>query len=250
MHNHDQKTEHKSFTRPDDVRNSESDFADFQITSHEEKQFLPFRYAEKLRLGGTIIPGFTDLTYMPVLLSERLASYSHIWIIEYDVDFAGSWDSLFHQFMNREADLIGTSLYPRRDCQDWIWWKSFEAPLTVSSANFVRSFLPIARFSRRMVESYMEAVESGLWRGHTEALYPTIARHHGLTIEDLGGDGPFTPAHLRNKNYFNTSSQDGHLVPGCFVPAPGTHTSYFHNSPERFSLRGFLYHPVKPLGRP
>ncbi|MBX9711316.1 MAG: hypothetical protein K2X60_09810 [Xanthobacteraceae bacterium] len=218
---------------------------DFLISSAQEQQCLPHRYADKMRHGGTIVPGFTDLSYMPVLRSDRLAKYSFIWIVEYDVDFAGSWDSLFSQMLHSEADLIGTSFYPRADCRDWVWWKSLKAPTTVHESDFVRSFLPLARFSRRMINTYVEAVESENWEGHTEALYPSIARYHKLSIEDLGGEGPFTPAAWRGKNYFNTQSQDGHLVPGTFIPSPGIHSCYFHRSPDAFPTRGFLYHPVK-----
>ena len=51
----------------------------------------------------------------------------------------------------------------------------------------VRSFLPIARFSRRMINCYVDAVRDGRWRGHSEALYPTLARYNGLQIQYLGG---------------------------------------------------------------
>jgi hypothetical protein len=68
--------------------------ADFRVSSFDEASTLPNRYAEKMRRGGSITPGFADLTYMPVLLAQ-LSNYSHIWVLEYDLDFAGAWDAFF-----------------------------------------------------------------------------------------------------------------------------------------------------------
>lgn len=236
--------------RPSGHQHLKDSNADFQVSALDEERCLPRRYADKIRNGGATIPGFTDLTYMPILLGEKLQKYSFIWVMEYDVDFAGSWHLLFSQLSDSRADLMGTSFYPRADCLDWVWWKSLKTPSSVLATDFFRSFLPIARFSRNMIYNFAEAVEGEQWSGHTEALYPTIAKHNNLSIEDLGGTGPFTPTLLRGKNYFNTSSQDGHLKPGSFAPSPGTHSFYFQQSPKEFSMLGYLYHPVKVEGRP
>lgn len=216
---------------------------DFRVSPADETTRLSQRYAEKMRRGGTIIPGFADLTFMPLLL-DQLSHYPHVWGLEYDVDFAGAWSDFFSPLIGRPADLLGTTFYPRTQCPDWMWWSSLETPAEVSLADHVRSFIPIVRLSRRMIDCYAKAVESGGWRGHHEALYPTIARHHGLTIEDLGGDGPFTPQSLRGRNYFN-NPLDGRLMPGTVTTRPPKQTVYFHVAPETFPLGGYLYHPVK-----
>jgi len=217
--------------------------ADFRISPADEQRSLPLRYAEKMRRGGSAIPGFPDLIYMPVL-RDRLTQYTHIWIMEYDVDFAGAWGDFFAPLIGSAADLMGTTIYPRSQCADWMWWPSFETPTEVSDRDHMRAFFPIARFSRRMIECYAAAVQTGDWRGHAEALYPTVARHRGLTIEDIGGDGPFTPKPLRGKNYFNNPA-DGRLRPGSLTTRPPQQTLYFHVAPETFPMRGYLYHPVK-----
>jgi hypothetical protein len=220
---------------------------DFRLSASDEEACLPARHAEKIARGGTIVPGFCDLTYMPALLSPRLANYTHVWIVEYDVDYAGPWDRFFGPLAGSEADLIGTTFYPRQQSLDWMWWPIFEAPPAVSRASHTRSFVPIARFSRRMILQYEKAVRGGEWRGHVEALYPTIARHLGLTIEDLGGDGPFTPRSLVGRNYSNTPSS-ALLRPGTFTTPPANHAAYFHEAPEIFPVPGYLYHPVKVHG--
>jgi hypothetical protein len=218
--------------------------ADFRLSAADEEKYLPARYAEKISQGGNIVPKFTDLTHMPALLSPRLSNYSYIWLVEYDVDFAGRWDQFFSPLLASHADFIGTTLFPRHQSMDWMWWPSFKAPPVVSDAHYTRSFGPVARFSRRMISQYQQITESGEWGGHCEALFPTIAAHYGLTILDFGGNGPFTPRSLVGKNYLNTPSSPL-LRPGTFTTPPADHVSYFHETPEMFPERGFLYHPVK-----
>jgi hypothetical protein len=218
--------------------------ADFRLSAVDEAKYLPARYAEKISQGGTIVPKFSDLAYMPALLSPRLSNYSYIWIIEYDVDFAGRWDQFFSPLLDSHADLIGTTLLPKNRSMDWMWWASFHAPPTVSDAHHTRSFIPVARFSRRMISQYHQVARGGEWQGHSEALFPTVAAHYGLTMLDFGGNGPFTPRSLAGKNYLNTPSSPL-LRPGTFTTPPADHASYFHETPEMFAERGFLYHPVK-----
>ena len=219
--------------------------ADFRVSSSDAKTLLPRRYADMQRRGGRIMPGFTDLTAMPALLDKRLSGYAHIWLVEYDVDFAGPWNVFFAPLAGRKADLITTTLYPRRQCPGWTHWSWFTAPHAVPLGNQVRSFHPIARFSRRLLKRYVESVGSEAWHGHSEALYPTVARHCGFAIEDMGGHGPFTPPSMRGKNYVNRPSVNGDLTEGSFVFRPVRHRAYFHAAPDRFTMRGRLYHPIK-----
>jgi hypothetical protein len=221
--------------------------ADFRVPADGVWQDkFSIRHAEKKARGGTFIPGFPDLIYMPIMLSPELSGYSSIWFLEYDVDFAGPWDAFFGPLVSSQADLIGTTLYRKDQCPGWPFWNGLVTPAKIGSENYIRAFLPIARFSRRMLDCYSKAIQSGNWGGHSEALYPTLARHHSLTIEDLGGHGPFTPTALLGKNYSNLHSpKDGSLEVGTLIYRPVEHTSYFFAAPERFPQRGHLYHPVK-----
>ena len=227
---------------PDQANNG--DFpVDFEIGVKEAAHLLPTRVDQYRLRGANILPGYTDLTYLPALFRAELAACEFIWVMEYDVDYAGHWKNFFKRAMQSSADLIGTTIFPREQNRNWYHWPWFSSPPNVPTEDHLRSFLPIVRFSRRMIETYVEAVKDPRWTGHTEALYPTIAHHHGLVIEDLGGTGPFCPPAQRLKNYLNTPCGD--LAPGTFVYRPVTQATYYQDAPQEFSLRDYLYHPIK-----
>src|SRR5271169_2929986 len=55
--------------------------ADFRVPANgiwQDK--FSARYAEKKARGGTFVPGFVDLVYVPIMLSPELAGYSSIWL--------------------------------------------------------------------------------------------------------------------------------------------------------------------------
>src|SRR5262249_41557255 len=81
-------------------------------------------FKEMQRSGRTY--GFRDLFYFPVL--QRLKHYSHIWFVEYDVDFAGDWDRFFARTIDRRADFLGTTILPQAESKDWGHWHYFVAP--------------------------------------------------------------------------------------------------------------------------
>ena len=53
---------------------------------------------------------------------------------------------------------------------------------------------------------------------------------------------------MRGKNYVNRPSVNGDLTEGSFVFRPVRHRAYFHAAPDRFTMRGRLYHPIKVHG--
>jgi hypothetical protein len=208
--------------------------ADIRISEPVGAQYSPIRFAQMLRWGSAYT--FIDLVFMPVLSSERLQDYSHVWIIEYDVDYAGDWSHFFADAVRSRADFLATTIFARSDSEGWRWWRDFRAPKEVALANHARCFAPIARFSRRMLARYHACVADGAWAGHYEALFPTIALHAGFAVEDLG----------RGTHYTNTPD-DWTLSPGTFIFRPAVAAQYFHENPVSFATPNLLYHPVKPL---
>ena len=207
--------------------------ADFRVSSPESESYAPRRHRQMVAVGN--VYAFVDMIYMPALTSDRLKAYPYVWIIEYDVDFAGDWSRFFVDAVRTDADYVATTILPREDSRDWVWWEHFRTPPDVTPKQHARSFAPIARFSQRMLSLYRASVAVGPWGGHFESLYPTIALHAGLRVADLG----------RGKHYTNTPS-DPSLSPGTFVFRPPIANEYFHENPQGFASPGMLYHPVKP----
>jgi hypothetical protein len=145
--------------------------------------------------------------------------------------------------MGSSADFLGTTVFPRAASEGWHHWTYFASP--PDALDPLRSFGPIFRLSRAMIRCYVEAVETGQWRGHFEAVLPSIARHYDLRIEDLGGVGPFCPKAWRGRNYSNNLDSQS-LCPGTLVYRPVQSTYYFHEAPDHFSQHDVLFHPVKP----
>ena len=247
-------------------------------------RLLPNRYAQMRRLDRWYNRGFPDLAYMPAMMSEQVRHYDYIWLVENDVDYAGHWSEFFYRTMENKADLLTTYAYSRLENRNWDHWGWFKPPPYVSFDQHTSSVNPIARFSRRMLSAYIQAVEYDGWEGHTEALWPTIVRHNGLTISDLGGTGPFCPEEWRNKSYYNpvvdgwdnhppgrgdisdvsprpfwlrNSQKSGTSMPDypdyddspvnkiTFVCYPTVLDSFFYENPPLFRQRNVLYHPVK-----
>jgi hypothetical protein len=218
--------------------------ADFFVREEHARALLPGRFEQYLARGGVLVPGFVDLAFVSTVLTSRLAQYRHVWLVEYDVDFAGDWSAFFRQFTGNTSDLLGTALFPRSQSAKWLHWSWFKAP--VPEHQHYRSFLPIVRFSQRMIGCHREAIESGSWEGHSEAIWPTIANAYGLKMQDIGGLGPHTPVDLHGRNYSHYHNvEDGDLSKGTFVCRPVSRLTYFHETPEQFLDTGYLHHPVK-----
>jgi hypothetical protein len=190
--------------------------------------------------NGRLQMGYMDLVLLPLALRT---TRSKVWLLEYDVDYSGHWATLFEQFRNNSADLLTTTVHSEAYDPSWAFWPTALHPANISSELKTRSFLPLCRVSRAFLHRYRDAVSTGEWRGHYEFLFPTIARAHRLSIEDIGGNGPFTPTERLNRNYENTGR--GHLSPGTFAFRP-SRSFYFHEKPDQFERANMLFHPIKP----
>ena len=198
------------------------------------------RYGAMMRHGG-IQGGFLDTALFPVLRALR---GDHLWVMEYDVDFAGRWNDLFAPFADNDADLLTTSLMHRAQCPGWAHWRRATAPPWVPEDRMVKGLNPLMRLSRDLVNWYPTAMADGAWGGHYEFTLPTSALAAGARVEDLGGDGPFTPPERRGQTYIG-DPPDGRSDDATFVFRP-VRPRYFHEAPENFERPGLLYHPVKP----
>lgn len=168
--------------------------------------------------------------------------FRHYWLIEYDVRFSGSWQSLFSHFASSRADLLATSLAGHQESPGWTRWKSMRlADKAIEQRDFVRGFFPIFRISNAALRQLDIDYRSGV-SGHYECLMPTILHHAGYVLEDIGGDGSFVRDENINRFYLNNRTSNS-LAPGTFIFRPG-----FDQPGDRPNT---LWHPVKyrPLWR-
>lgn len=201
----------------------------------------PWRYSQwqELKRAGRYEGGYMDVVL--ITIADYLSAYDYVWIIESDVDFTGYWGQFFEQFAACEADLLGTTLYPRLLSQSWYHWPNFTGPSSLDPATPFRGFFPVVRLSRQFVRTYQSEVPNE-WAGHYEALWPTIALHRGLKVEDIGGYGPLVPAGRRGCWY--TNNHDPALSFGSFRYRPAIASRYYPMSDAQLP-KNQLCHPVK-----
>jgi hypothetical protein len=203
-------------------------------------QVLPARYRAMEQHGG-VQGGYLDTLLVPVLSGLEA---DHLWVFEYDVDYAGRWDELFGQVADSDADVLTATVMFRHEQPRWTWWRSAAAPPDVPTARWVRSLNPLLRLTRPVLDAYTVALADPRWQGHYEFLLPTTAHEAGLRLEDFGGEGSFVPPG-RERSVYVGKSPHGRPPDLTFGFRPVRH-DYFHERPETFDRRGLLYHPVKP----
>lgn len=197
--------------------------------------------SRQMERHGGHLQGFLDVAWIPRVLAMEAR---RVWVMEYDVDYAGCWADFFAQFADNDCDVLTSSLAHQTETPDWVHWNTASAPPWVQERHFHRCFHPLMRLSRRFALTYGLMVADASWEGHSEFTLATAAAVSNATVEDFGGDGPFTPQGRRGRNYVNDPS-DRDLTPGTFIWRPAR-SHYFHELPEAFPQPNKLYHPIKP----
>jgi hypothetical protein len=203
-------------------------------------EVLPARYRAMEQHGG-VQGGYLDTLFVPVLKGLRA---DHLWLLEYDVDYAGRWDELFARVAESDADMLTTTLMFQHEQPRWPWWRGAAAPPDVPPERWVRSLNPLLRLTPSALDAYAVAVADPRWQGHYEFTLATAARESGLHVEDLGGEGSFVPPG-RQRSVYVGRSPSGRPPDLTFGFRPVRH-DYFHEDPGSFAEKGLLYHPVKP----
>ncbi|MEM7280388.1 MAG: DUF3405 domain-containing protein, partial [Pseudomonadota bacterium] len=137
-------------------------------------------------------PGFTDIPLL--FFFKNKPGYDYYWLVEYDVRYSGSWRQFFSELNQSDADLLCTTLTRIEDLPDWFHWSTLS--LNVPKESYLRGFCPIYRMSQKglgvLHDRYLEGAA-----GHYEGVIPSLFRHQGLKIEDIGGEGDFVPEDRR-----------------------------------------------------
>ena len=88
----------------------------------------------------------------------------------------------------------------RSEDPDWSHWPSLQTPPVAPSDPTV-AFMPISRFSRRLLETLRDVLAVPGWQGHLEAVLPTVAIANRLSVNEIGGSDPRLPSHRRGRHY-------------------------------------------------
>ena len=207
--------------------------------SADEIMSLPYP-AKVSRFDPDNFFGNADLPLMRFLLERP--DYDYYWLIEYDVRFSGAWPQLFTDLSSSSADLLCATMQTWTENSNWAHWDTLvSAGEEVPPERRVKGFMPFLRASRALRKECDARYRRG-WGGHHEVLWPTIASLAGFGLEDIGGNGHFTPAARRGRYYHKTASERSQF-PGTFV----FRSSFAdHNlfGPE-CHFKGTLWHPVK-----
>lgn len=169
--------------------------------------------------GNGLIPGNC---HIPMLAFSRTRSYDQYWFIEYDVQYTGSWQSLFSLTESSDADLLATEVtVPFKD-ETWNQWSTIDLPYE----RVARSYNPFYRVSHRVLDRVSALTSDGYW-AHNEVLLATICHHNGWAVEDLND--------LAQRNW------------GCPIYNIDTFTYRPVLPTSAGCPPSTLYHPVKPL---
>jgi hypothetical protein len=155
--------------------------------------FDPIALPSKLGYGYLtpkgIVPG---CTHFPLVDFAGEHHYAYYWLIENDVEFSGNWGNLIGSCSEDRADLIAAHVTPYKDDPGWIWWRFLTSPLhrPLDPARLLRAFFPVYRISREGL-SRIDRMQRAGWRGHYEALLPTLLNASGMAVADLRKFGQF-----------------------------------------------------------
>lgn len=176
---------------------------DYPITECFENIYT-FNVSELIHEGYTALEnGFLGNCHYPLLKFRKdYSEYEYYWLVEDDVMFSGDWSVLFDAFICDKSDLLTTKIRNYADEPEWYWWRSIKAPKDtfLSENDLFASFNPIYRLSFKALDCLEIEMHKG-WRGHFEAIVPTIVAMYGLTMRDMGGEGRFVKRGTENKFY-------------------------------------------------
>jgi hypothetical protein len=150
---------------------------------------LPLRLGYPYLTRRGVIPGCPHYALIDFARTHRYARYISV---EHDVEFTGDWSVLVGACSSVATGLVAAHLRWYRDAPHWGWWRSLRPPPneTVSVAELVRAFLPVYCISHEALMA-VDTLQRMQWRGHFEALLPTLVSRSGFGILDLNLLHPF-----------------------------------------------------------
>ena len=216
--------------------------ADIVVGDQDGARITPYRYEDHVGRGPLTMSGYVDMIWIAILLNPRLAAFERLWLIEYDVDFSGDWATFFRSADDYEGDLLAAYVRTRSEQPGWAHWSSLVQP-EGAPPEPTAAFLPISRYSRRLLETFRAVLSVAGWEGHLEVVLPSVAIAHNMSVAEIGGSGERAPLSRRGKHYWANFANSREPESTHRFPTYGV--SYFVDRPRDFRFRDRIYHPIK-----
>jgi hypothetical protein len=186
--------------------------------------------------------GHHDLPTMRFFLDHP--DFDRYWMIEDDVRCSGPWTEIFAELARSRADLLMAVVQDHSEAPGWHWWDTLVTGKdTLPLTRRIKGFLPFCGLSAAFLQAVDLKYRHG-WGGHYEVTWPNIALVSDLSIEDIGGEGAYTPSERRGRFYTCTSGNKD-LFPGTFVYRPAFFDMGVSEFGAQMAPQSTLWHPVK-----
>lgn len=186
--------------------------------------------------------GHQDLPVLKFFVDHP--DFDRYWVIEDDVRFSGPWNEIISELARSSADLLMTVVEDHSEFPQWYWWDHLDTGNDVLPLDHrVKGFLPFCRLSAACLQAIDQKYRQG-WGGHYEVTWPNIASISRLLIEDIGGQGSYTPAERRGR-FYTCTLKSGTLFPGTFLYRPPFHDTGVSEFGKNVTPHSMLWHPVK-----
>lgn len=162
-------------------------------------------YPNKVGKKFAFKPGNADVVLL--LYWRENASYERYWVIEDDVEYTGNFGTLIASLRTMPADLLATHVRDLPEGWDYLHRFVIGEDLGPSPATRRVCFLPFYAISNTSLQVLDDAYRRG-WAGHHEMTWPAILDRRGLSIMDIGGNGPYVAAERRQRHYIDLSPTD------------------------------------------
>jgi hypothetical protein len=208
----------------------------------ENPEFRPQREMGNGKFFRKMEPGQHDLPILRFFLDHP--DFDRYWLIEEDVRCSGPWRDIFGELAKSNADLLMTVVQRYAENPEWNWWRTLvTGSEQLPARQMMKGFTPFCRLSAQFCQAIDERYRRE-WGGHYEVSWATIACRAGLSIEDIGGAGSYTPRKRRGR-FYSSSNKNWGLFPGTFVYRPCFRESGESEFGKDIFPNTMLWHPVK-----
>ena len=147
-------------------------------TEENARRMNPLHMDVKSSVDTSIELIYSKIMYKP---------FDYLWLIEDDVFCHGNWYDTLSKIDTNNTDFLATYVEKHDVSIAWVHWEAIHGDMrTTPMKDRVKSFFPLTRYSRRMLEC--AHAEFGKSSGFCEVYFPTLANKYNLTFDNIDPD--------------------------------------------------------------